>query len=448
MDMYSITCYFTVHCCICYVQGVGEGGQGLVLYIFCLPQIYEWSKGKLRKYTCTPKCYESRKVTDVASKTPTLDHTNVSSASRSTGIYYDTQFHTESAAHRPIVRFTTTETNPYRTRYSIRTTGTRTHSSIAVSGIPTDTSLLSDIDFGQNSSETNRNALLSVVYMYMKFDALKVKTLHKFLALNLNDFQQFLLSLTVNCGTEKHIHFFDTAEIESYETFPDLFDYLNYFWDYINYNLLECVITMFGDDELKKDLNIYRTQLAEVQGVTTLQQLSLLMQSHPDLQIVRPHGIFVELSVRLEANWDSYTMMDVKGLRQTFISTYSLTPYSIAFSSAQEGTIVLKLWLRSECAPMIFHCKSQPIIDSRHSRILQITVDGIPYQFAQSQVVNVEVCIHPEFSYCGVLHACTLHSISVSLQVHVTATTHPGNIIPIFFPLHVHDLVVIFHPGP
>ena len=349
---------------------------------------------KRTPYKYNPPCrdYELR------NKTPILGHTNVSSS-----VYY-TEVDTEPIhplAHPPIFQCPTTETNQYRAHFPIRTTGTRTHSSIAVSGIPTDTTLLSDVDF-QDSSETNRNALLSVVYMCMKFNDLKTKTLHKIMALNLNDFQQFLLSLIVNCGTEQHVNFFDTAEIASCETFPDLFYYLNYFWDYINYDLLECVIRVFGDGELKKDLDIYRIQFAEVQSVTTLQQLKLLMQNHPDLQIVRPHGVFVEVAVRLQADWDSYTLMDVERLRQTFISTYSLTPYSIAFSSAEEGTIVLKLWLRSECVPMIFHCKTQPIVDSRHSRILQITVDGIPYQFPLSQVVTVEVSIDPDFIYCGV----------------------------------------------
>ena len=386
------------------------------------------------KYNRPRRDYESRKT---SSKTPSTKFNVSSSASSCTGIYY-TEVDTEPVhplAHPPIFQCPTTETNQYRTHFPIRTTGTRTHSSIAVSGIPTDTTLLSDVDF-QDSSETNRNALLSVVYMCMKFNDLKTKTLHKIMALNLNDFQQFLLSLIVNCGTEQHINFFDTAEIASCETFPDLFYYLNYFWDYINYNLLECVIRVFGDGELKKDLDIYRTQFAEVQSVTTLQQLKLLMQSHPDLQIVRPHGVFVEVAVRLEADWDSYTLMDAERLRQTFISTYSLTPYSIAFSSAEEGTIVLKLWLRSECVPMIFHCKSQPIVDSRHSRILQITVDGIPYQFPLSQVVTVEVSIDPEFIYCGVFHDVVFLSHFRCMQPpHLIQVT--SYYILLFFPFHM-----------
>jgi len=383
----------------------------------------------------TPYKYNPpRRDYELRNKTPILGHTNVSSS-----VYY-TEVDTEPIhplAHPPIFQCPTTETNQYRAHFPIRTTGTRTHSSIAVSGIPTDTTLLSDVDF-QDSSETNRNALLSVVYMCMKFNDLKTKTLHKIMALNLNDFRQFLLSLIVNCGTEQHINFFDTAEIVSCETFPDLFYYLNYFWDYINYDLLECVIRVFGDGELKKDLDLYRTQFAEVQSVTTLQQLSLLMQSHPDLQIVRPHGVFVELAVRLQADWDSYTLMDVERLRQTFISTYSLTSYSIAFSSAEEGTIVLKLWLRSECVPMIFHCKSQPIVDSRHSRILQITVDGIPYQFPLSQVVTVEVSIDPDFIYCGVfLDVIFLSHFRCTQPPHLIQVT--SYYILLFFPFLMHD---------
>ena len=378
-----------------------------MLYIFCLPRIFKWFRRKLRRYT-RPRRHEQERrrprISDAAFKT--LAESIHASAPSGTGTFFTLPYDYEDpsealvAVRRPRVQFTTTETNQYRTGFPKRTT----LSSIAASGIPTDSTLLSEIDLGEDLGEAKHNALLSIVHMYMNFNALKMKTVDKSVAWNLNDLQQYLLNLTVNSGRGHHIHFLDTAVVSSCETLTELFNCLDDFWDYINYDLLKCVIRMFGDGELKKDLDTYSTQFAEVQSVTTLQQLSLLMQSHPDLQIVRPHSMFVELAVRLEADWDSYTLMDAEGLRQAFISTYSLTPYSIAFSSAEEGTIVLKLWLRSECAPMIFHCKSQPIVDSRHSRILQITVDGIPYQFPQSQVVTVEVSIDPEFIYCGAFH--------------------------------------------
>ena len=359
-----------------------------MLCIFCLPRIFKWFRRKLRRYTRASRHEQERR--DAAFKPLTESiHASAPSHTFFTSPYdYEDPSEALVAVHHPRIQFTTTVTNLYRTGFPIRTT----LSSIAASEIPTDSTL------------AKHNALLSIVHMYMNFNALKMKTVDKSVAWNLNDLQQYLLSLTVNSGPEHPIHFLDTAVVSSCETLIELFECLDDFWDYINYDLLKCVIRMFGDDELKEDLDTYCTQLAEVQSVTTLQQLSLLMQSHPDLQIVRPHGVFVEIAVRLEADWDSFTLMDAERLRQTFISTYSLTPYSIAFSSAEEGTIVLKLWLRSECAPMIFHCKTQPIVDSRHSRILQITVDGIPYQFPLSQVVTVEVSIDPEFIYCGVFH--------------------------------------------
>lgn len=304
----------------------------------------------------------------------------------------------------PHVHFTI-DTVPPNTSQARAYTGARTfsgHSSIATSGIPTETSLLSELDVAQCSSETTRNALLSVVYMHMKFADLKMKVLHKFIIMRISlaDFRRFLLSLPVCYIPEHRNPFFDTAMLSSHTTFPDLFDYLDYFWDYINYNLLECVIRKFGDDELKEEMISYCTLFEEVQSVTTLQQLIVLTHNHPDLQIVRPDSVFTELVVRLEANWDIYSLLDAERLRQKFISTYSLAPYSIAFCTAHEGTIVLKLWLRSECAPVIFHCKSQPVIDSRNSLLLQITVDGIPYHFHRSQIINVEVCYHPVLVFC------------------------------------------------
>ena len=293
----------------------------------------------------------------------------------------------------PHVQFTSDTASP------MKHTGARTfsgHSSIATSGFPTDISLLSEVVsvVAQSSSEAARNTLLSVVYMHLKFADLRMNVLHKFMQINLEDFQRFLLSLPVCYKSEQHNPFFDAATLSTYVTFPDLFDYLDYFWDYYNYDLLECVIRQFGDDELKEEMNSYCTQFAEVQNVTTLQQLNILAQSQPYLLIDRPHDVFTELVVRLEADWDKYSLLDAERLRQTFISNYSLAPYSIAFCTAHEGTIVLRLWLRSACAPTIIHCNSQPVFDLRDSRLLQITVDGITCQFRRSQVVNVEVCYH------------------------------------------------------
>ena len=256
---------------------------------------------------------------------------------------------------------------------------------------------------------------IGVVNMQTKFVDLRMKVLRKFMRINLKDFQRFLISLPVYYRSEQHSLFFDTAVLSSYMAFPELFRYLDYFWDYINYDLLEFVIRKFGDNELNKAMNSYCTQFAEVQSITTLRQLIILEHSHPNLQIVRPSGVFIEVVVRLEAKWDQYSLLDAERLRQMFIANFSLAPYSIAFCTAHEGTIVLKLWLRSECAPVIFHCKRQPVFDSRDAKLLHITVDGIPYQFHRSEVVNVEVgsfgfSLTVQCTYYGFLNSGTNNS--------------------------------------
>ena len=264
-----------------------------MLCIFCLPRIFKWFRRKLRRYTRARRHeQERRRISDAAFKT--LTESIHASAPSHTGTFFTLPYDYEDpsealvAVCRPRVQFTTTETNQYRTGFPKRTT----LSSIAASGIPTDSTLLSEIDLGQDLGEAKHNALLSIVHMYVNFNALKMKTLDKSVAWNLNDLQQYLLSLTVSSGLEHPIHFLDTVVVSSCETLTELFDCLDDFWDYINHDLLKCIIRMFGDDELKEDLDIYRIQFAEVQSVTTLQQLNLLMQSHPDLQIVRPHGVF------------------------------------------------------------------------------------------------------------------------------------------------------------
>jgi len=335
-----------------------------VLYVFCLPHILtclrSWCN-PTQRYIGTQRYVDTQLYPYKSSQSPEVFHIQSSLSGSFGSVSRDEQCYTGSNV---------------------------------TSGFLTEASLLSEVeaDVAQCSSESTRNVVLSVVYMHMKFVDLRLKSLHKFMQINLEDFQRFLLSLPVCYKSEQRNPFFDTAILSSYMTFPDLFDYLDHYWDYINYDLLECVIRQFGDDELKEEMNSYCTQFAEVQSVTTLQQLIVLAHSHPVLQIARPHDVFIELVVELDANWDKYSMLDAERLRQNFISTYSLAPYSIAFCTAHEGTIVLKLWLRSECAPVIFHCKSQPVIDSRNSKLLQITVDGILYQFHSFQIASVEVC--------------------------------------------------------
>ena len=157
-----------------------------MLYTFILPNILMWFRKKV---------HERRTLTEPSSTPPFLTQPSSTLPSECELV---------AAVHHPSSQLTANTTGYPRSNVA--------------SELPTDISLLSEVDVGKDSDEASHNALLSVVYMYMRFDALKRKVLDKFMALNLSDFQQFLVSLTINCGPEKQIPFFDTAVVFLCET--------------------------------------------------------------------------------------------------------------------------------------------------------------------------------------------------------------------------------------
>ena len=234
--------------------------------------------------------------------------------------------------------------------------------------------------------------VLSLLQLYHLFVNLRTKALDAAMQLNVKDFQDFLAGLPVFTTVEKH-KFFHRRTLYSFTTMTKLFHYLDDFWDYVNCDLLQQVVMKIGGSELSDAMEEYCTKLMQMKRETTVQQFTFQVRSQRQLQVVRSGEIFTEVLIRLHASSNKYTLLDAERLRQSFLSTYSLTSYSVAFCNVYEGTIVIKLWLRSECSPVTIQCeKLSDFVIRNH--VLQILVDGIPIQF--SEVTKIEVCImHP-----------------------------------------------------
>lgn len=234
--------------------------------------------------------------------------------------------------------------------------------------------------------------VLSLLQLYHLFVNLRTKALDAAMQLNVKDFQDFLAGLPVFTTVEKH-KFFDRMTLYSFTTMTKLFHYLDDFWDYINCDLLQQVVMKIGDSELSDAMEEYCTKLMQMKRETTVQQFAFQVCNQRQLQVVRSEEFFTEVLIRLHARSNEYTLHDAERLRRSFLSTYSLTSYSVAFCNVFEGTIVIKLWLKSECSPVTIQCeKLSDFVIRNH--VLQILVDGIPIQF--SEVTKIEVCImHP-----------------------------------------------------
>ena len=236
------------------------------------------------------------------------------------------------------------------------------------------------------------NPVPSLLQLYHLFVNLRAKALNAAMQLDVRDFQDFLAGLPVFTTVEK-CKFFDRMTLYSFTTMAKLFHYLDDFWDYINCDLLQQVVNKIGDSELSDAMEEYCTKLMQTKGETTVQQFAFQVCNQRQLQVVRSGEIFTKVLIRLHARLNEYTLHDAERLRRRFLSIYSLTSYSVAFCNVFEGTVVIKLWLRSECSPLTIQCEKLSSFVSRN-HVLQILVDGIPIQL--SGVTKVEVCVmHP-----------------------------------------------------
>ena len=240
--------------------------------------------------------------------------------------------------------------------------------------------------------------ILSLLQIYNLFINLRAKALHAAMQLSVKDFQDFLAGIPV-FTTEEKPTFFNRTTVSRFTTMTELFHYLDGYWDYINCDLLQRVVMKIGNDELSDAMEDYCTKLMQTRGETTVQQFVFQVHNHPQLKIVRSREFFTEVLIRLRAQSNEYTLQDAERLRQDFLATNSLTSYSVALCDVSEGTIVIKLWLRSECSPTIIDCEKLPNFVSK-SPVLEVLVDGVPIQFSHSEVTKIEVCImHPWYCF-------------------------------------------------
>ena len=184
--------------------------------------------------------------------------------------------------------------------------------------------------------------------------------------------------------------FFDKMTIFQFRDLAELIYYLNKYWDYINSDLLQTVVTKIGDQELSSRMEEYLAISSQVKNETTAKMFALQIRDHPQLQIVRSEAAFTDVLIRLDAKWNEYTLQDADRLRQSITSIFSLASYSVSFCNVCEGTVLIKIWLRSECVPVIIRCEKMPEFVHR-DKVLEVVVGGIPMHFSRSRVAKVEV---------------------------------------------------------
>ena len=198
---------------------------------------------------------------------------------------------------------------------------------------------------------------------------------YKRVNVDLGGFRSSLLALDV---FQKHEHqqFINDhlMKIDPATTFDDLWAKLNYYWNFLNFDLLEHIVSIFGSEDLKQEMESYEHDLQSFRKST---RLCDFISCWPVRGQTPPKEELREFIMKVGHQWDSCTLEDLDSLKGVITRKFFLPEFTLRLKKLMEGSITIT-WL----IPVPFVKTLQEAIESTGSeffmeqKIETITVDG------------------------------------------------------------------------
>ena len=182
--------------------------------------------------------------------------------------------------------------------------------------------------------------------------------------------------------------------IDKAENIDEIFRYLNLYWNFIDYHLLEYVIKKFGNKSLKAKMAKYVRDLAEFRKNTTIAQVCRFAKSwsiRPDL----PQH-FSTLRTKFSKSAAEYTLEELEQFRLNFCREFSLSlSESVAMLAAgvTDGSVIISWHIPSsfvdDLTAAIF---SHPRSFFEEQLVVEIVLNGICAYNAQQALPSSPRC--------------------------------------------------------
>ena len=191
---------------------------------------------------------------------------------------------------------------------------------------------------------------------------------------NVRSFRSIFLSLNVS---RKYLHqkfIQDNLKIDEETTFDDLWTKLAFYWNFLNFDLLEHVINKFRIENLKQKMESYKDELQSFRKAT---RLCVFVNCWPLNGEMPPETEFQEFVTKIKLDWENCTLEDIETKKRVFIRRFLLPEYALQPGEIKKGCIAIT-WL----VPATFVNALQKDINGTSSeffkkeRIITITIDG------------------------------------------------------------------------
>ena len=159
------------------------------------------------------------------------------------------------------------------------------------------------------------------------------------------------------------------------ENLEEIFMHLNLYWNFIDYSLLDYIIDRFCSDELKEDMDKYKSELEKFRRVTTIGQM---IRSWPGR--VEPPPSFTKFTSTLNRDASTFTLEELEELRMKICSEFTLSSFILMFHNVVEGSVVISWLVPSSVIPQLRYnllakARSKSLFFEENS-IVSISIDG------------------------------------------------------------------------
>ena len=135
------------------------------------------------------------------------------------------------------------------------------------------------------------------------------------------------------------------------ETFAKIWSILNLYWDFLNYGLLEHVISKCGSEGLKQQMQEYIHQLSAFKLTT---RLCDFVESWPCRDDRPPEDRLKKVVIKMEYEWSQCTLRDVESFKKALVHKFFLPEFDILLQKAERGCVCVT-WLTSPSIATLLH---------------------------------------------------------------------------------------------
>ena len=190
------------------------------------------------------------------------------------------------------------------------------------------------------------------------------------------------------------------STLKKADTIHEIFFYLNPYFSFIDYHLVEYLVEEFGSEQLQEDMSAYVQLVQAFYDETTVQQL---MDHWPGRRDIPPH--FEELTAVIDEDPGAYTLRRLDNLRKEFCSEIRLFETILILKRFGRKNSFVVCWV----VPSIFVPQLKSVISSLRSfyqreHIFSVTVGRQQlYSIAVRDSILTSDPIINYFGYCLIL---------------------------------------------